>query len=144
MGRTIHDLEAYLTASSRTFETSDDGTLIVAPRGAGLPPIYVRLSEADDESHPVLFSVSVGNAPKGQEEQTKLFRRLLELNGSDLLYGAYALRGEEIVLSSAAELHNLDLNEVQAILSDLDLALASHLEELFSLAGRPSTAPGAT
>ena len=141
MGRTIHDLEAYLAASSRTFEAKDDGTLLVATRGQNLPPIYVRLSEGDDGSQPVLFSVNVGKAPSGTEEQAKLFRRLLELNGSDLLYGAYALRGDEIVLSSAAELDNLDLNEVQAILSDLDLALSTHLEELFALAGRPSAVP---
>lgn len=143
MGRTIQDLKAYLAASSRAFAAGDDDTLLVSAQGAGLPPIYVRATGGED-SNPVLFTVSVGKAPSDQAGQAKLFRRLLELNATDLLYGSYGLRGDEIVLSSAHELENLDLNEVQAILSDIDLALSSHLEELFSLAGRPSSAPGAS
>ena len=143
MGRTLQDLKAYLAASSRTFEAGDDGTLLVSAQGLGLPPIYVRAMEGSD-SQPVIFTVSVGQAPKEPAAQGKMFRRLLDLNATDLLYGSYGLRGDEIVLSSAHELENLDLNEVKAILSDIALALSSHLEELFSLAGRPSAAPGAS
>lgn len=127
MARTVQDLEAYLTACNRQFETSEEGTILLAPNGEGLPFIGVR---ADD---PVVFSVDIGPAPKTERLQARLFRRLLELNASDLLYCAYGLRGDSIVLSSAHELENMDLNEVQAILSDIDLALARHMKELVAL-----------
>src|SRR4051794_38154598 len=111
MARTVKDLEAFLVACNRTFETSEGGTIVLAPTGDGLPVVVVR---ADD---PVVFSVEVGPAPKSDRVQARLFRKLLELNANDLLYAAYGLRGDNIVLSSAHELANLDLNEVEAILT---------------------------
>lgn len=128
MARTRKDLEAYLQAIGRPYECSEDGTYLLAPTGEGTPVIGVR---ADD---PVVFSVQIGDAPQGNPAvEAGLFRRLLELNASDLLYASYGMRGGRIVLSAAHELENLDLNEVQAIIGDIDLALARHMKELLAL-----------
>ncbi len=48
-----------------------------------------------------------------------------------------------MVLTGALELENLDLNELEAVLSDIDLALARHVPTLHELAG-PMGAPAAT
>ena len=62
-------------------------------------------------------------------------RRLLELNATDLMHVAYAIEGSTIVLSAALELENLDQNELEATLSDVDLALARHIGLLREIAG---------
>ena len=130
MARTVKDLEAYLAAIGRHFETRADGTLRLEPSSEGGPPTFVRTGD------PVVFSIEIGKAPHGDfGVEAKFFRRLLELNAGDLLYCAYGLRGEDVVLSAAHELENLDLNEVQAVLGDMDLALARHMKELVSLSG---------
>jgi hypothetical protein len=129
MARTAKDLEAYLSSIGRSFESTDGGTIVLAPV-EGQPSIGVR---AED---PVVFTAEIGSAPKNDPPtEARLFRRLLELNASDLLYTAYGLRDGTIVLSSAHPLQNLDLNEVEGILSDFDLALARHVEELLALSG---------
>jgi len=46
------------------------------------------------------------------------------------MHVAYGLEGDTIVLSAALELENLDLNELEALLSDVDLALARHVPTL--------------
>ena len=60
-------------------------------------------------------------------------RRLLELNASGLLHAAFGIDSGQILLSAALELQNLDTNELEAVLADLDLALAEHVPGLVSL-----------
>ena len=138
MARTVEDLHTYLRAMGRSFETTEGGTVVLAPSREGQPPVGIRVED------PVVFSVEIGNVPPmDPAKEAAIFRRLLELNAGDLLYCAYGLRGSTIVLSSAHELSNMDLNEVQAILSDIDVALATHLKELVTLVqGEPASRRG--
>jgi hypothetical protein len=129
MARTTKDLEAYLEASGRSFDKADDETYILPPIAEGKPVVAIRVDGAM-----VTTTVPIGPVPQGDPARVALFlRRLLELNASDLLFCAYGIRGDSVLLSSAHELENLDLNEVQAILGDIDLALARHLKELVAL-----------
>jgi hypothetical protein len=124
MLQTNEDLEATLTRLERPFERLEDGTYI-ARMGAGKPLLAVRLAP------PVLvLRVAIGFAPS---EATNLYRRLLELNASALLHAAYGLEGDRIVLAAALELESLDLNEIEAVLADIDLALAEHVPSLHEL-----------
>jgi hypothetical protein len=70
-----------------------------------------------------------GNSPAG------LYRRLLELNASELVHGSYGIEGDSIVLTEALELAHLDYSEFQAAYEGMTLALVSHLRELGSLRG---------
>lgn len=124
MLQTNDDLEASLTRLERPFERLEDGTYIVK-MGADRPLVAVRLAP------PVLvMRVAIGYAPA---EATPLFRRLLELNATALLHAAYGLEGDRIVLSAALPLENVDLNEIEAVLADIDLALAEHVPSLHEL-----------
>ncbi|MGE0323555.1 MAG: CesT family type III secretion system chaperone [Polyangiaceae bacterium] len=118
-------LEGYLNKLERGFERSEDGTYLVSA-GTHRPPIALRVAQ------PVLVAqVDVGPAPDDDAPtEAKLFRHLLELNASDLLHSAYALENGRIVLTAALELANMDLNEFEAILADMDLALAEHVPGL--------------
>jgi hypothetical protein len=62
-----------------------------------------------------------------------VFRKLLELNATELLHASYAVDGDFIVLGSALELDNLDLNELEAVLADLDMAVSEHVVALHDL-----------
>jgi hypothetical protein len=82
----------------------------------------------------VVVRVEVGAAPAGEPAvEARLFRRLLELNASDLLHASYALDGNFIVLGAALELDNLDLNELEAVLADVDMAISEHVPALHDL-----------
>jgi hypothetical protein len=127
MPRTAEDVENFLLQLNRHFE-NDGGTYLVSA-GAEMPPIAIRVAP------PILaVRVSIGALPKDPEHQNKLFRRLLEYNATDLMHAAYGIDDHTVVCSAALPLDNLDLNELEAILSDLDLALARHVPTLHDLA----------
>lgn len=128
MVKSEEDLERLLNRLERHFERLEDGTFLVAV-GANLAPVAVRIAA------PVLvLQVHIGSAPKDDSPtEARLFRRLLEHNASDLLHAAYALEDGRIVLTAALELENLDLNEVEAVLSDMGMALSKHISGLRDL-----------
>jgi hypothetical protein len=125
MPKTNEDLEAYLSRLERRFERLEDGTYLVAV-APDQPPMAVRLAPPV-----VVLQVEIGKAPTSDSaEAARLFRRLLELNVKDLLHAAYALDGSKIVLGAALEVDNLDLNELEAVLADMDVALSKHIPVL--------------
>lgn len=128
MARSNEDIEAYLLRLNRRYEQSDDGTYLIAG-DSGQPPVAVRIAEPV-----VLIQVDIGDAPSGDAAQeSKFFRKLLELNSTDLVHAAYALEGNRVVLAAALELENLDLNELEAVLAGIDVALVQHVPLLRDL-----------
>jgi hypothetical protein len=124
MIKTSDDLEAQLGRLGRRYERNPDGTFVLSI-GANQPPVALVLVP------PVLVvQVAVGPAPKNDAIAAKMFKKLLELNASALLHTAYGLEGEQIVLAAALELDNLDLNELEAVLADIDVALSEHVPVL--------------
>lgn len=121
MPRTAEDVENYLLQLDRRFE-NDGGTFLLAGANG---TIALRVSPPI-----VAVRVSIGAVPTEEAQQARLFRKLLQYNATDLMHVAYGLEGENIVLSAALELENLDLNELEALLSDVDLALARHVPTL--------------
>lgn len=114
------DVEALLERLDRKFERLDDGILLVRI-AANQPPAALRLSE------PVLVAqVEIGKVPSDAEKQRLLFRKVLELNASDLVHAAYAMASDTLVLIASLQLSNLDPNELEAVLSDFDMALSEH------------------
>lgn len=77
----------------------------------------------------VVLRVKVMAIPSNGDAD-KLYRRLLELNATDLLHGSYGIQQGEIVLTEALELAHLDYEEFQASYESITLSLASHLREL--------------
>ncbi len=134
MVKTAEDLESQLLRIDRKFERLDDagaggeGATILVRLGPNQAPAALRLSD------PVLVcQVEIGPVP--EQGQAELFRHLLELNGSSLLHAAYAIVDDAILLVAALELVSLDPNELEAVLSDFDLALAEHVTQLKSMIG---------
>ena len=126
MARTNEDLETFLQKLERRYERVDDGTYLVA--GApNQPPIALRVAP------PVLVvQVPIGHAPRRGNRRYRrgFFAGCSSSTRSDLLHAAYGLEGGEIVLAAALELDNLDMNEIEAVLADMDVALAGHVPVL--------------
>jgi hypothetical protein len=121
MPRTAEDVENYLLQLDRRFD-NDGGTFLVHATGA---TVAIRVAPPI-----VAVRVVIGPLPDDPKHQLDVCRRLLAYNASDLMHVAYGLDAEDIVLASALELENLDLNELEATLSDVDLALARHVPTL--------------
>ncbi len=127
MIRSSDDLEGQLGRLGRRYERQAEGTFVLS-LGGNQPPVGLRLVP------PVLVvQVAVGQAPKDAAASAPLFRKLLELNHSALMHTAYGLEGDLIVLSAALELDSLDLNELEAVLADIDVALSEHVSVLRSM-----------
>lgn len=126
MPRTQEDVENYLSRLGRRFEAN--GSTIIVSMGNGtqaalrlIPPI-------------IAINVAIGPVPEGADKQLKLFRRLLELNATDLMHASYGVEHGQMILSAALALDNLDENEINATLSDMDVALVTHVPALVELA----------
>ncbi len=121
---TREDVESFLHRMEQEFEDVEEGMWVVrtAREDAGLVVHY---------SPPVLlFRLKVLDLPDNPEHCAALYRRLLELNASDLVHGSYGLDEDTVILSATLELENLDFNEFQATVDSVQLAAASHIEAL--------------
>ena len=125
MLRNRDDIERFLERRVRTFTAVDDATFLVtlAPQQ---PSVVLRLQP------PVLLvQVDIGEvAFLNLQQECAFYRKLLELNSSDLLHASYGLNANRVQLSSALELDHLDENELEATLSDVTLALANQVPVL--------------
>ena len=128
------DLEGYLLRLERRFERAEDGTYLLS-MGADKPLVALRVAA------PVLVAqVDIGQCPADDAAAAPLFRKLLVLNATALVHAAYGIEGSTIVLSAALELKNLDLNELEAVLADLDMALANQVPTLREVGSKASSA----
>jgi len=127
MPRTADDVETYLLQLNRRFE-NDGGTFVLAS-SHDQPPIAVRV-----DAPIVAVRVKIGAVPGDEMHQLRLFRRLLEYNATDLMHASYGVENGTVVLAAGLPLDNLDANELEATLSDIDLALARHIPTLHDLA----------
>ena len=78
----------------------------------------------------VVLRVKVMTLPPESAAASTLYRRLLELNATDLLHGSYGIQKGEIVLTEALGLAHLDYEEFLASYESITLSLAAHLREL--------------
>ncbi len=76
----------------------------------------------------VVFRVKVMPVPKAGQEP--LYRRLLELNATDLVHGAYGIEQGSVVLIDTLQAENLDFNEFRASVEALGVAVATHFKLL--------------
>ncbi len=123
--RTAKDVEAYLDRLGRAYRATDEGGTFVL-EGARSVPIALRV-----DPPLVVLRANVGKVPTDRE--TVIFRRLLELNASSLVHSSYGIIEDNIHLGSALALENLDLNELQAALDEIEMALAQQAPSLFEL-----------
>lgn len=69
------------------------------------------------------------------QDRAPVYRRLLQIN-RELVHGAFALddEGQLVLFRDTLQLQNLDLNELDATINALALALATYADELIDFA----------
>jgi len=78
----------------------------------------------------LILRLRIMTIPDEQSRQVALFRRLLELNATELVHGSYGLEGDHIVWTDTLELEHLDYGEFESSVESISLALASHVGSL--------------
>ena len=121
---TRDDVESFLLRLEENVEEVEPGMWVV---GSNATRVVVHYSP------PILIlRAKVMDLPEDEEHCAKLFRKLLELNAGDLVHGAYAIEGEDVILTDTLQLENLEFSSLQASIDSIGVALASHLETLAS------------
>jgi hypothetical protein len=114
-----------LAAEGASYNEIEPGLWAVQPGGE------LDMTVVIHHSPPVVvLRVKVMTLPDESTSAATLYRRLLELNATDLLHGSYGIQQGEIVLTEALELSHLDFEEFLASYESITLSLASHLREL--------------
>jgi len=130
--KSADDVESYLLQTGVAYETIKPGIWLVKLDGAALV-----ISIAGPV---VAFRLKIMDLPRSGREE--LYRTLLSLNTTDMVHGAFGLEGDTVVVVHALQLENLDLNEFQAVVDDMSLAVGKHHANLARFA--PSTANAAS
>lgn len=118
-------IEGYLIRSGISYDTLGEGMWVVHDDIDHVDNIVVT------HSPPLLmFRVKLMDLPRDEGKHLGLFKMLLELNASEMISGAYAVENGAVVALETLQAENLDLNEFQAAIDGLTLAITDHYEEL--------------
>lgn len=130
MATTHEDIERYVFNSGLDADEVAPGTWVLHEEEWGGTQIVVQHT-----APLVVFRVKLFDLPGdlGGAASALLFRRLLELNGSEMVQGAYALEGDAVVAVEVMQAESLDENEFLAAVDSLQLAIVEHHDELVGL-----------
>jgi hypothetical protein len=121
--RTVEDVERYLLELDTPYEVLDEGIYRLIDDLPEIDDIIVLVTPPL-----VIFSVRLMKVPTKKREE--FFQKLLELNATSLVAGAYGIDGDDVILTDTLQLENLDFNEFQASIESLALAIHDHYEML--------------
>ncbi|HWV58163.1 MAG TPA: hypothetical protein VNZ57_11990 [Longimicrobiales bacterium] len=126
---TREDLESFIIRMGVDAEEVADGMWVI-PGADGSAPVVINYSPPM-----VLLRLKVMHLPEGVSDHdlAPFYRRLLELNATDIVHGSYGIEEGDVVLSDALELDSLDYAELQSSYESLVVAASSHLAGLAQL-----------
>lgn len=120
---TNDNIEAYLIEGEYPFEQVGEGMWLINDDADFVDNIVLI------HNKPVVtFRVKLMEAPR--ERRLELFTRLLELNATNLVAGAFGLEEDAIVIVDTLQSENLDYNEFQASVDSMALSIREHYQEL--------------
>jgi hypothetical protein len=128
------EVESYFHRMGLEFEELEEGLWVIHPPGNDGTPVVANYSPPL-----LLLRIKVIDLPadNGDGRMSQLYRRLLELNATDLLHGSYGIEENEVVLSDALELETLDFSEMRSSYESMVLASSTHLPQLSELVPVP-------
>ena len=121
----MNKIESYLINLGLTYEEIGENTWILNDPENGLEQVAVAVNEPL-----VVVRVKVMGVPKHKREE--FFLKLLQINGSDLLHGAYAVGENDVILIDTLNYETMDLEDFQATIDAISLALTEHYSLLSS------------
>jgi len=123
------DLESYLLRMDVEYEEVDEAMWLLKPMGSGTDVVVSYAPPV------VLLRLKVMHLPDDTDDTrlASFYRRLLELNATDILHGSYGIEANDVVLSDALELQDLDFSELRSSFESMVLAATSHTPKLSEL-----------
>ena len=112
-------IEGYMINLGLTFEEIDEHSWLINDEDKGIDQVAVLVA-----APLVIIRVNVMSIPKNKREE--FFEQLLKYNAADLVHGAYALEEDSVILVDTLEYDTMDIEEFQATLDAIGLALAQH------------------
>jgi hypothetical protein len=120
---THEKVESYLLRLSISHQETGKNAWVVSDKDKGIDSLFIAMADSL-----IIMRTNVADAPKAKREA--LFADLLRLNASDMVHGAYALDGEKIVIVDTLEAETMDIEEFQASIDAIGLALSQHYKVL--------------
>lgn len=129
---TREDLESYLIRLGDESDEIEEGMWVLRPVDG--PAVVVQASPPV-----VVLRLKVLSLPEDAEPERllALFRKLLELNATDIVHGSYGVEEGDVVLTDALALETLDFQELQSSYESIVFAASSHLKDLAELIMAP-------
>lgn len=112
-------IEGYLINLGITFEEVAENTWLVNDSDKGIEQVFIIAALPV-----VIIRVKIMDQP--DKADIEFYKELLRLNAADLVHGAYALDGNEVVLIDTLQYETMDQEELQASLDAIGMALAQH------------------
>jgi len=112
-------LEGYFIDLNVQYDQKENNLWVVSDDERSLQNVLVSIDEPL-----VTITVNVVGIPGSNKE--KFFEKLLTLNATDMIHGAYGIEGDNVVLVDSLEGETMDLEELQASLDAIGLALTQH------------------
>lgn len=116
-------IEQYLIDLGISYQELSEDSWLIEDETKGYPKMIVNVSDP-------LVIISADVMPVPMQDTEKLFRTLLELNATDLLHGAYAISGNDIIVIDTLEYATLDKEEFLASIESISFALLEHYKKL--------------
>ena len=131
---TREEVESYLLRMGLDFEEVDEGLWVIQAADEDGVTVVANHSEPL-----LLLRLKVMDLPEDNTDGrfVGLYRRLLELNAGDILYGSYGIEENEVVLSDALELETMDFAELRNSYESMVFAATSHSSQLLELVPAP-------
>lgn len=126
---TKEDLESYLIRMGVEHEELEEGMWLLKPSDTAADVVLNYTPPV------VLLRLKVMDLPS-EIDDTKLaafYRRLLEINASEIVHGSYGIEESNVVISDALELEDLDFSELRSSFESMVLAATSHMPALAEL-----------
>ncbi len=117
-------IEGYLLKLSLFYENIGDNSWLIRDEEKGLDNVVVIAADPL-----VIVRVNVMDIPENAK-RCEVFEKLLRLNASDMVHGAYALEENSIIMIDTLEGETMDIEELQATLDAIGLALVQHYKVL--------------
>ena len=132
-------IEDYLIRSEFPFEKVDEGFWLIHDEFDQIDNIVIYYSPPV-----VTFRVKLLNVPDLEDAtRLELYEKLLELNATSMVAGAYGLENEAVVVVDTLQAENLDFNEFQASIDSMALAIREHYRPVRHLVrGEPDDGEG--
>ena len=125
---TKEDIESYLIRMGVEHEELEDGLWLL--KGGATAPVVLNYTPPV-----IVMRLKVMELPSDLDtaKMAGFYRRLLEINASDIVHGSYGIEGSNVVISDALQLEDLDFSELRSSYESILLAASSHTPVLAEL-----------